>query len=879
VDNDTILGDGGVALYNAGVLVSLSSDAAEVGDDTITVANGNNVIAGGAGVDAITTTDGVDIVLGDNGQLVWSATGIIESVTATDLTNGAGDIIKAGDGDNIIVGATGNDVIESGVDNDTILGDGGVALYNAGVLVSLSSDAAEVGDDTITVANGNNVIAGGAGVDAITTTDGVDIVLGDNGQLVWSATGIIESVTATDLTNGAGDIIKAGDGDNIIVGATGNDVIESGVDNDTILGDGGVALYNAGILINLSSTALESGNDSITVSNGNNIIVTGQGDDGITTGLGSDIIASDNVQLDFNSSAILINAASMQTANGGADTVITTGGDNIIIAGQGMDDVTSGDGVDLVAGDNVEFNFTSAGVLASANSIAPADAGNDVIVAGDGDNTVIAGSGVDNVTTGMHNDIIFGDNASLTFNAQGQLVQLLSTQLDFGDVDTIVAGDGNNIIAGGRGSDNVDTGNGIDIVAGDNIIITLDNAIPTMMTPVDDIGGNDVISLGAGGAFVIAGAGDDEVTNAAGDSVIIGDQGTINFAANGLYADAFTGDVDIAGNDILIGGSDSDVIFGGAGSDQLAGKAGEDFLVGDAGMITRDDLLVTLESISTPVVDGVIPESDGFFTGADDVLDGGLDNDYMIGGFGDDLFVGDLSDDIMTGEYTRMRLTIDADQDITGLESMVSLGQGPLDLIRVVQQELYTASPYTATPNTAANFDSLVANAALDMPVDSFTQTAAWGGLDSLVFDDQLASSSTSRSAISPQAVSASSEADLECGSDQVVVDQNCAPELDVEQICADFKADMTNASEAPEACQAPLSEDVNSQAVDEAPVIDPADDSHVDVEAGIAALAGWAALNGQRQSSEQRLDRSEYALVAAKAQSKRFMSWARFRD
>ena len=117
-----------------------------------------------AQVDTITTTDGVDIILGDNGQIVWSATGIIESVTATDLTNGAGDIIKAGDGDNIIVGATGNDAIETGIDNDTILGDGGIALYNAGVLVSLSSDAAEVGDDLITVVNGNNIIAGGAGI-------------------------------------------------------------------------------------------------------------------------------------------------------------------------------------------------------------------------------------------------------------------------------------------------------------------------------------------------------------------------------------------------------------------------------------------------------------------------------------------------------------------------------------------------------------------------------------------------------------------------------------------------------------------------------------------------------------------------------------------
>ena len=45
--------------------------------------------------------------------------------------------------DNIIVGATGNDVVETGIDNDTILGDGGIALYTAGVLVSLSSDAAK----------------------------------------------------------------------------------------------------------------------------------------------------------------------------------------------------------------------------------------------------------------------------------------------------------------------------------------------------------------------------------------------------------------------------------------------------------------------------------------------------------------------------------------------------------------------------------------------------------------------------------------------------------------------------------------------------------------------------------------------------------------
>ena len=61
----------------AGTQFTYRDSCPESGDDTITVVNGNNIIAGGAGADTITTTDGVDIILGDNGQLVWSVTGII----------------------------------------------------------------------------------------------------------------------------------------------------------------------------------------------------------------------------------------------------------------------------------------------------------------------------------------------------------------------------------------------------------------------------------------------------------------------------------------------------------------------------------------------------------------------------------------------------------------------------------------------------------------------------------------------------------------------------------------------------------------------------------------------------------------------------------
>ena len=39
-----------------------------------------------------------------------------------------------------------------------------------------------------------------------------------------------------------------------------------------------------------------------------------------------------------------------------------------------------------------------------------------------------------------------------------------------------------------------------------------------------------------------------------------------------------------------------------------------------------------------------------------------------------------------------------------------------------------------------------------------------------------------------------------------------CDPELDIEQLCADLKSDSDNTSGLPEAYQAPLSEDVNTQ-------------------------------------------------------------------
>ncbi len=93
--------------------------------------------------------------------------------------------------------------------------------------------------------------------------------------MTFSAAGIFESLVVTDLTNGTKDMIKAGNGNNIIAGATGDDEIEAGSNRDIILGDGGSLTFTAGVLTNATSTAIESGNDTITVLDGDNVILGG----------------------------------------------------------------------------------------------------------------------------------------------------------------------------------------------------------------------------------------------------------------------------------------------------------------------------------------------------------------------------------------------------------------------------------------------------------------------------------------------------------------------------------------------------------------------------------------------------------------------------
>ncbi|GAM68899.1 hemolysin-type calcium-binding region [Vibrio sp. JCM 19236] len=189
-------------------------------------------------------------------------------------------------------------------------------------------------------------------------------------------------------------------------------------------------------------------------------------------------------------------------------------------------------------------------------------------------------------------------------------------------------------------------------------------------------GGDDVISLGAGQDHAIAGVGNDEVRNASGESIIIGDDGFISNDAEGRYIEVSTGNTEIGGDDLLVGGSDRDIIFGGYGSDEIYGGAGHDILGGDGSLVTRDaDGTIVFEAID-------------LFTGGSDTLDGGAGEDRMQGHYGNDFFFANFSEDVLVGEYGRFTF-VEIDGEVVP-ESIISLANGELDLIRVLQTGLFS---------------------------------------------------------------------------------------------------------------------------------------------------------------------------------------------
>ncbi len=369
--NDTIIG-----FDSNDRLVSLA------GDDTLDGASGIDTMEGGAGNDTYVVDTADDVVVEDanagvdtvSTNITYTLGSNVENLTLTGTLNninGTGNLL-----DNVIMGTTGNNVLDGGAGIDT------VSYANAGSFVNISlavttgqANGAAAGTDTLlnfenligsafngTLAgnSGTNVLDGGAGTDTLTyaaAASGVNVSL---------------ALTSTQATGGAGidtilnfeKLIGSGFNDTL-AGNSGDNTLDGGAGTDTLT----YAAAAAGITISLASTSAQNtgGAGTDTILNFENL--TGSNfDDVITGSTGNNVLdggaGTDTLSFASYSTAVTVSLAvttAQATGGGGTDTILNfenikggsandsltgSNGDNVLDGGNGSDTLAGGLGND-----------------------------------------------------------------------------------------------------------------------------------------------------------------------------------------------------------------------------------------------------------------------------------------------------------------------------------------------------------------------------------------------------------------------------------------------------------------------------------------------------------------------------------------------------
>lgn len=678
-DNDTLLGDASDnILYGRG------------GDDSLVGRSGDDTLLGEDGNDTLRGGDGRDRLNGDAGNDLLDASG------GTAETQGFGDYIRPGIGDDIIIGHAAHyadgDGIDlsyaniSGIDGVTIVaGDDGTGTAVSGNGVSNDTfsyvDYFEGSQDSDSITGSNTTpwegFAGMRGDDTIDGRGGIDRVdysyealyFDGNGSGITAnlTTGIvtdtqggtdtllnIEQINGSDF---ADFITAAGKAEDVTIeGNDGDDTLHGGAGDDRIEDDSG-----SNILLG------NDGNDDLAVHEGENTVDGGNG--------------YDTAEIyDDSSAALVIN----------------------------YQDGASGDQLRAIGRTD---HSTSATVHYSAdlNNIERVATGyeGDLLILGDGDNNTIklinspqtidfqGGGGTD--TLELHQ--LRNDDGSIglsraDFDAETGLdlggatttddVRLFNKSDDethgyLTDVEQIRFTDGTftldelagvtsgpQTVNGTAGNDTITGSSDSEVInglAGDDIII-------------NNGGGRDTFNGGAGSdtlrtdvtgitpAFVLefntlTGV-HGRLGSTQGQDVISGIE---NFEATGTWDALITGDVannrfqTDQGNDTLLGGVGFDTLISGAGDDSVNGGNGRDRAELGLGNDTYTDTSQAGEFGRDTVFGG--NGNDSLFTGnaddelhgqdGDDSMNGQNGNDLMYGGTGADTLIGEAGNDTIAG--------------------------------------------------------------------------------------------------------------------------------------------------------------------------------------------------------------------------------------
>ena len=220
----------------------------------------------------------------------------------------------------------------------------------------------------------------------------------------------------------------------------------------------------------------------------------------------------------------------------------------------------------------------------------------------------------------------YGGNDTIDVEIAGTGVVVTVNGNDGSDTIDLTKSDSGGTLAGGRGNDTI---NGSD--AADTIQGSLDN------DDLDGGGGDDMISGGTGDDTMLGGEGRDEIFGEEGHDVINGQEGN-DTIYGGSENDSIRGE---SGFDELFGNEGYDTIYGGVGNDLLVGGGQSDLLHGDrhpddvGGGICGSSPNVLCSDV---LYGDEVMQSDVYYEGGNDVLDGDEDDDQVFGGPGDDVY-------------------------------------------------------------------------------------------------------------------------------------------------------------------------------------------------------------------------------------------------
>ena len=682
------------------------------GADTIYGQLGADIIEGGLGADALFGGFDDDFISGGTFDMSFVGGGAID-ITNFDITGpltrgliietshlaDGDDEIDGGIGADVLLGGGGSDTMRGGTENDILIGDFARVTLSSNLIaegaITTHMDSAFSGTDNLDGGRGNDILIAGAALpgESETLLDmyGDNTFLGDFGEIKGAR--ILEAATqviSIASTAGGADTITAGRGNDLVIGGEGNDIINTGLGGDLILGDNGVLDISQGTV---TALGLDSdGNDRITVGVDTPSAYTtaAQPDlkDIIAGGLGNDLVIAQSGGLAMigDAGVITLNPVALNAlrtfspapsgatqeqldaeersrnlidtiteaiestadARDGNDQLTTTGGEAIAVLGGGADATNLADGVNYILGDDgritIDPNDDYTGRLIgmqSAESLASNT--NDSLVAGNGVNLVVGGEGADTITLGDGDNVALGDSGSINHDTRGAtpiITGVSRTHADDG-VDTITVGNGDNVIVGGGAGDIIGTGTGDNAILGDSGDIASSDAQLQLRSLDAGTGGADRVTTQGGDDHVILGDDADIANLGDGDNRVLGDSGTITSGPVPLgiiTSGTGTGN----GADQITTGTGADAIIGGLGADVIHGGSGDNVVIGDFGTIQVDPGKKAIVAHRAETSGAGTGDGDQITTleGADVILGGG-GADTVRAGDGADVILGD----------------------------------------------------------------------------------------------------------------------------------------------------------------------------------------------------------------------------------------------